>query len=159
MTRISLGLLLLVAASCSRSEAVRSPSKRVDIRDQSGFHVTLEGRWRATTQPGFAVIPRVNTTSGSCSKKSMTCTEMIALLFRPEDKTPDGVRLLFLQTNNYEVIEWSSTTILAREKAPVADVELRISLGDRSAERSSRETKARGSETADPNISRHWVLE
>jgi len=89
----------------------------------------------------------------------MTCTETIALLFGPDDKTPDGVSRLFLQTNDYKVIEWSSTTIVARENAPVADIELRISLADRSAERSSRETKARGSETANPGISRHWVLE
>lgn len=159
MTQLSLAFLLLLAASCSRSEAVRSPSKRIYVDEQTGSYVSFEGRWRATSQPGFAVISGVNTTSGNCTKKTMTCSEIIALLFSTADKTPDGVSRLFLQTNDYKIIEWSLTRIVAREEAPVADIELRISLVDGSAERNSRETKARGSETANPNISRHWILE
>jgi hypothetical protein len=150
---------LLLVASCSDFDGIRSPSKRIDVDEKSGSHVRFEGRWKATSQSGFAVIPKINTTSGSCAKETMSCTETIALLFSTADKTPDGVNRLFLQNNYYRVIEWSSKTIHAKEEAPVADIELRISLVDRSAERTSRETKARGSETANPNISRQWILE
>ena len=56
---------------------------------------------------------------------------------------------LRLASTDFKFIEWSSARIIARDEAHVADIELRISLSDRAAERSFRETKARASETAD----------
>jgi hypothetical protein len=46
-----------------------------------------------------------------------------------------------------------------RDWLSVADLELRLSLSDLSVERSFRETKARGDDTADPKNAGHWVLE
>lgn len=154
-------MLILLTTSCLRSVDVRGLPKHISI-NESGSHVAFEGRWRALSQPGYAVIPRINATQGSCSRGTMTCTETIAKLFRPDDKTPQGGSWLWADHYAYKVIEWSSTLIHARDEAPVNDIELWIYLADRSAERRSRETKARGggiSGTADPDISRHWILE
>jgi hypothetical protein len=95
---------LLLLASCSDFDGIRSPSRRIDVDEKSGSHVRFEGRWKATSQSGLAVIPKINTTSGSCAKETMSCTETIALLFSTADKTPDGISRLFLQNNYYRVI-------------------------------------------------------
>jgi len=152
---------MLLATSCSPYDDVRSLSKDIAI-DESGSIVTFQGRWRALSQPGYAVIPKINSTEGICSKNTMTCTETIAKFFRPNDKTPQGGSWLWANTYEYRVVEWSPTLIHARIEAPVNDIDLSIYLADRSAERRSRETKARGGGlfgTADPKISRHWILE
>jgi hypothetical protein len=87
----------------------------------------------------------------------MACEENIAVLATPQD-TPPGNTLYVLSTQ-YKIISWSNDIINARYEAPVAEFELKISVRDEFAERTFRETKARGSETANPNIYAHWVLE
>jgi hypothetical protein len=121
--------------------------------------VSFEGRWKAISQQKIEMLPPINTVVGHCNKKTLTCSETLALYYRPDDRTPSGDPYLYPQTHDYRVIEWTSTRIIAREEAPVADIEIRISLVDKSIERSAKETTARGSMTADPNISRHWILE
>ena len=59
----------------------------------------------------------------------------------------------------YQITDSTNDIIIAKWDAPVADVELKISLKDRFAERSYRETKARGDETSNPEIYGKWVLE
>jgi hypothetical protein len=67
-------------------------------------------------------------------------------------------QLMIVQTT-YKIIHWSNDTISALYEAPVADVQLKISLGDKFVERHSRETKARGSKGADSKIYHALILE
>ena len=159
MIRIGALICCLVLLSCSRIDSIRSPQKTFRIDKVDGTYAYLTGRWRATFQPELVMmIPKVNTVSIECNNREMACTEILAILFTSaEDKIVGNV--LTTMKNNYQIVEWSDSLIRAEIKAPVADIELRIALVDKSAERSFRETKARGSDTADPTISRHWVLE
>jgi hypothetical protein len=59
----------------------------------------------------------------------------------------------------FRVLEWSQTKIVARAEPRVADIDIRISLIDHSAERTSRETEVRGAIGADPLSIEQWILE
>lgn len=157
--RMILLTIMLFFISCSQYEVARSPAKRMILDKETKSIVSFEGRWKALSQHKMSMIPPINTVIGHCNKKSLICSETIALYYRPDDRTPSGDPYLYLQTHDYRIVEWTSTRITAREEAPVADIEIRISLADNSIERSAKETTVRGSTTADPNISRHWILE
>lgn len=147
----------LGVAICSCQPQVDTPPKKVFVDDALGY-VSFQGSWRAVAQPGFAAIPTINTTTGQCWKQTMQCTESIAMFFRKSDNTLDKGTWLNVQVDKYQVVEWTSTSIYAKEEESVNDIALRISLKDQSAERFSRETQSRGGSTANPEISRHWIL-
>jgi hypothetical protein len=138
----------------------RSKLAPLQIDTDKGF-VRFEGRWRTVSNSGSetAGIPRLNTAEGLCIRATMSCSENIAKLYNPSEwpGRPNG--FLRVANTEFKVIEWSPARVVARYEAPVADIELRISLMDHSVERSFRETKARGSESANSKIARHWVLE
>jgi hypothetical protein len=67
--------------------------------------------------------------------------------------------LLYNQAFTYQIIDWTNDIINAKREAPVADIQITISLKDNFAEKSFRETKARGSDTANPNVYGKWILE
>jgi len=157
--RIIALIIIFFSLACSQYEVVRSPAKRIFVDKETKSHVIFEGRWKAISKQKIEMLPPINSTVGSCDRKLMTCAETVALFYGSGDKTPSGDPYLFLQTHEYRIVEWTEARITAREEAPVADIEIRISLVDNSIERSAKETRARGSETADPNISRHWILE
>jgi len=97
-----------------------------------------------------------NTVSVMCGRDTAQCEEIIAVMYAADDKVPrpslDIVRL------TYSVLEWTDQVVRAHSPAPIGDFEMRISIADQTAERSFRETKGRGSTTADPMIVRNWVL-
>jgi hypothetical protein len=142
----------------SHGNNVESPNRRVDVVIPHRL-VTFEGRWRTVSQTGSTSIPRLNTATGHCEKATMTCSESIAKLYGKNEWPGRSNGFLRVANTDFRVIEWSKDRVVARYEAPVADIEIRISLSDGSAERSFRETKARGSETADSKIAGHWVLE
>ena len=153
--RVSL-LFFFVAIGCSQGDEVESPLRKVNVEAN---YVTFEGRWRAIARTGSTRMPRLNTISGICVRETRTCQENIARLYEKGEWSANGPGYLSVSSLEFRVIEWSSANIVARYEAPVADFEIRISLSDRSVERSFRETRARGSDTADPKITWHWVLE
>jgi len=59
----------------------------------------------------------------------------------------------------FRVLEWPQNSIVARAQPRAADVDLRISLVDKTAERTSRETAARGAKGANPTGVHLWRLE
>ena len=152
MFLILLASFLSFLPTCSKDE-IRSPKKRIELSD---YLVFVQGRWKQTASSG-SKLARINTTYVICNKLSMTCEENTAALATPQDDPP--ANLLYIVNITYKINEWSEDIIKARHEAPVADFELRISVRDKFAERSFRETKARGSETANPNVFGHWVLE
>ena len=145
--------LLSFLPACSKDE-IRSPNKRIQLYDNL---VIVEGRWKQTASSGGKKLARINSAYVICNKLSMTCEENTAVLVTPQDDPP--ANLLYIINITYKINEWSDGIIKASHAAPVADFELKISLRDKFAERSFRETKARGSETANPNVFAHWVLE
>jgi len=93
----------------------------------------------------------------------MTCKEIIAELVAPEEmfykKGTLEAKKLFIDETDYKIVDWSDEIILAKYAAPVADFEIRIFIKAGLAIRNWRETKARGNQTADPNIYAEWILE
>lgn len=154
---VSLSILFLLSA-CSESDKINSPRKVVFV-DETGQYVIFEGRWRILSETGSTKIPKINTVKCICFRQTMTCNEITSKLFLPHDKNPHIRNILYHDTFDFKIIEWTPKLIHAKREAPVADIELRISLSDKSVEKSFRETKARGSETADANIQGHWVLD
>lgn len=148
-----LASLLSFLPAYSKDE-IRSPTKRVLLYD---YLVIVEGRWKQTASSGSNLLARINSAYVTCNKLSMTCEENIAVLAAPQDTPP--ANLLYIVSTKYKINSWSDDIIKARYEALVADFDLRISVRDKFAERSFRETKARGSETANPNVFGHWVLE
>jgi hypothetical protein len=144
--------LLCILPACSKDD-IRSPTKRIESLDN---WVIVEGRWKQTTTSD-SKLARINSTYIVCDKLSMICEENTAVLATPQDNPPGN--LLYILNLKYNISQRSGDIIKASYTAPVADFELKIFLRDKFAERSFRETKARGSETADPNVFGHWVLE
>jgi hypothetical protein len=148
--------LFSLTCPCSEADEISSPTK--DIRS-FGNYVSIQGRWKKTTKGNHHKLSRINSTYITCDKQSMTCLEKTAVLATPEDYPILKEKFLYILDINYRIINWSDDIIDAKNEALVADFEIRISLRDKFAERSFRETKARGSETANPNVYEHWVLE
>ena len=89
----------------------------------------------------------------------MTCKEIESLVFTPKEQPILKKNALYHHQFTYEIIDLDNDVIKAKRSAPVANVEITISLKDNFAEKSFRETKARGSETANSDHYGKWVLE
>jgi len=157
------GYFLVISAltsACSPAEDVR-PNKKLLLSDPTNTRIFIEGTWEALTPRITAEIPKINSVSIECNRSTRICIEHIAKLIRPSENPISGTShsLLLLQEATFDVMEWSKETITARSQPRAADIDLRISLVDKSVERSSRETSARGAEGAQPNLVDHWKLE
>lgn len=152
-----IGVIILLSG-CSNIRDVESPPKIFLILEDG--NVYLEGRWKQIgSTSNYKIIPKHNSVSILCDKKSGICTENEALLVTKKDNPITPCPLLYPEQFTYIITEWSDTTIKAERKPPVADVEIRISLIDKSAEKSFRETQVRGADTANPDIVGNWILE
>lgn len=154
---ISIIFILSLLFGCSDLNDIRSPRKNIQKVDD---YVFVEGRWKAlsvTTVVGK--ISNVNFTSITCDLKNRTCTEIISLVQNPKENRLYEKPMLYSLKFTYQITDWTNDIIKAKWDAPVADVEIQISLKDNLAEKSYRETKARGSETSNPDIYGKWVLE
>ena len=151
--------LFLMCISSYASE-IKSPVKSIYLDSEANSFAKFEGRWHALVKKQNPLIPELNSVTVICNKNTMICIESMALLFTERDKVATPMEgFLAPQSNKFKVVEWTSSLIRAREEAPVADIELRISLGDKSVERSFSETTARGVTTSNPHNVQHWVLE
>lgn len=160
-----LALLSCVQASCQFASpyigSVQTMPKQFYADED---YVRMEGRWKSIgRRTGVSrLIPVINTAEIRCDRQARICIETVGMLYSrnmDKDDRPGLDPWLSVPTFEYEIVEWTPNLVRAVVKQPVADIELRISLADKSAERSRRETTARGSETADPNVYEHWVLE
>jgi hypothetical protein len=140
--------------------AVLFPPKQV----YATYYVAYsQGHWRQIRFGVAQRIPVLNAVSIRCIKHENTCAEVRAELDSPLDKPAtfgENVRLGIEQPEIFDVQSWSADdTILAKQELDWADVELRISTRDKTVEKTYRETRARGSSTANPSIVHVWVLE
>ena len=152
-------LFIFIAAlvtSCNDPNSIETPRKNIK---KTGNIVSAEGRWKAMpgTKPG--IISKTNFTSITCDRNKMTCNEIESLLFTAKEQPVLKANLLYNQEFTYQIIDWSEDTIKAKREPIVADVEITISLKDNFAEKNFRETKARGSDTANPDVYGKWVLQ
>ena len=123
-------------------------------------YVFASGHWKETERKGFKKMAKVNIVDIIFDKNSMTCKESFACVYAKGEDELMKINMLSMNNINYKITEWSDDGIIrAVYNAPVADIEIKLSLKDNFAERSYRETGTRGSNTADSNIYSHWVLE
>lgn len=153
---ISIIFITSLLTGCSNLNNIETPPK--SIKKTENF-VFAEGRWKALPGTKPSIISRINFTSITCNRNTMTCEEIESVLFTPKEQPIIKSNLLYNQEFTYQIIDWSDDIIKAKREAPVADIEITISLKDNFAEKNFRETKARGSETANPDIYGKWILE
>ena len=121
----------------------------------------VQGTWRRISQRATVEVPRVNSVRIECDRTARVCNEYVAKFIQKTDDPLGAVErpYLFLMKEQFRVIEWTGTTIAARAEPRAADIDLRISRTNRTAERSSRETAARGAQGANLQNVTQWVLQ
>jgi hypothetical protein len=121
----------------------------------------VQGTWHRISKRATVEVPRVNSVRIECDRTGRVCNEYVAKFIQKADAPIEIVERpnLFLMKEQFRVIEWTATTITARAEPRAADIHLRISLADESAERTSRETTARGAQGANPANVTKWVLQ
>ena len=154
------GAAVLLVAVSVYGEQITTDRKQFFISND-GRYVVLQGTWRRISQRATVEIPHVNSVRIECHRSGRVCSEYVAKLIQKADDPTGAVErpYLILMKEQFRVIEWTATTITARAEPRAADVDLRISLADESAERTSRETAARGAQGANPTNVTQWVLQ
>ena len=156
---LAAALILLLTVSV-RGEQITTDQKDFLVSGNGRF-VVLQGTWRRTSQRPTVEVPYVNSVRIECDRTAKICNEYVAKFIQKTDD-PAGTMerpYLFLMKEEFRVIEWTGTTIAARAEPRAAHIDLRISLTNRTAERSSRETAARGAQGANPQNVTPWVLQ
>jgi hypothetical protein len=146
---------LLVFPGCT--DTLKSNPFRVSVDVAEGY-ATLDGKWQSTSGRSTGEVPSINAVHVECERRPAVCTEFLARMITKEEDPLGGGPYLFANVIRYRVLEWSDSHIVARAEPRAADVELRIAILDKSAERTSRETGARGGVEADPLQVDHWAL-
>jgi hypothetical protein len=155
---LSAGAALLFVVSARGAEITTDQKQFVVSSDRR--HVMVQGSWRRISQRATVEVPRVNSVRIECDRTAGVCNEYVAKFIQKTDD-PSGTMerpYLFLMKEQFRVVEWTGTTITARAEPRAADIDLRISLADRSVERTSRETGSRGAQGAKPENVSQWVL-
>lgn len=183
-SRVVLAGLLVAVLGCRESRPGASPDwlgqvelpKKMFLPERSG-DLTIRGHFRQmkrvpkVTGPEF---PQVNTVRITCSKVRHICELWWVGLFGPSNSVTafkqnidrnlleDAPRILIGPVNGpieFSVISWLDGNISARFEPRSADVDLLISVEQQLVSLNYRETKARGNETANPDIWETYVLE
>ena len=156
---LAAALILLLTVSV-RGEQITTDKKDFLVSGD-GKYVVLQGTWRRTSQRPTVEVPYVNSVRIECDRTAKICNEYVAKFIQKTDDPLGAVErpYLFLMKEQFRVIEWTGTTIAARAEPRAADIDLRISLTNRTAERSSRETAARGAQGGNPQNVTQWVLQ
>ena len=102
--------------------------------------VMVQGTWHSISERATVEVPRVNSVRIECDRTARVCNEYVAKFMQKTDEPAGTIEqpYLFLMKEQFLVVEWTGTTITARAEPRAADIDLRISLADRSVERTSR---------------------
>lgn len=157
-TLTSIAVLVLAVTACG--EQITTETNQF-FASGDGRYVVLQGTWRRISQRATIEVPDVNSVRIECDRAAQVCNEYVAKFIQKADDPFGAVKrpYLFLMKEQFRVIEWTDTTITTRAEPRAAAIDLRISLGDRTAERVSRETASRGAEGANPQNVTQWVLQ
>jgi hypothetical protein len=156
---LTAGAVFFVVVSVRGAEITTDQKQVIVSSDRK--HVMVQGTWHRLSERPTVEVPRVNSVRIECDRTARVCNEYIAKFIQETDD-PIGVMkrpYLFLMKEQFRVIEWTDTTITARAEPRAADVDLRVSLVDRSAERTSRETGSRGAKGANSWNITQWILQ
>ena len=150
-------LLLVVFA---RGAEITTDQKQFEVSSDRR-HVMVQGTWHRISERATVEVPRINGVRIECDRTAGVCNEYVAkFIQKTDDPTGNMERpYLFLMKEQFRIIEWTGTTITARAEPRAADIDLRISFVDRSAERTSRETGSRGGKGANSQNVTQWVLQ
>ena len=150
-------------ASCTRGldDVGRNPRLFVHSETDVGEWVGLEGHWSSATGRYSVELPRVNSVDIDCWHRRMICVEHLSKLVQPADDRRGFLKrpMLFAEGNEYKIVEWSQSSLVARFEPRAADIEIRVSFSEKVAERTFRETTARGAAGAATGEALHWMLE
>ncbi len=137
----------LLAVSVSGQE-IATDRKRVTVSPDRA-QVVLQGTWRRTSTRPSVHVPSVNSTRVECDRNGAICAEYLAKFIQKEDDDLGTIShpSLFLMKEQFRVVQWTERMIVARAKAPAADIELRINLVEETAQRTFQETPARPTKT------------
>jgi hypothetical protein len=158
MLKKIISIVFIASLFIGCSDVINIESPRKTIKKVNEF-VIAEGRWKALPETTAKIISKINFTSIACYRNNKTCRETISLVYDPKQDRKTGNYLLYSHTYTYQITDWTNDIIKAKWDATVANFEITISLKDNLAEKIYRETKARGSETSNPDIYGRWVLE
>lgn len=122
--------------------------------------VEANGRWVVTNRVNSTApqIAQLNSVEIICSKAQGVCHEAIAALYTRDDVPQMSWQFLTALISEFKITRWDASGITAISAKPVADVELHIDLKAGTATRRHQETKARGSQTATPDLVVVWQL-
>lgn len=148
----------LLAVSVSGQE-IATDRKRVTVSPDRA-QVVLQGTWRRTSTRPSVHVPSVNSTRVECDRNGAICAEYLAKFIQKEDDDLGTIShpSLFLMKEQFRVVQWTERMIVARAKAPAADIELRINLVEETAQRTFQETPAPADENKNPRNVSDWVL-
>lgn len=149
------GIVLIALIACE--SAPTSQPRRFTLLP-GGDGLVLEGRWSATGQYS-GQVPRSNAAHVECSRATGVCTEFLAQFVTKADDAHFHDPMLSTLVTSFRVVEWTTGRVVARAETPAYEIELRMSLSDRSAERTARETSAGGASGANPAGARLWTLQ
>ncbi len=124
---------------------------------KDGSSVIIEGSWHRASKRVTIDIPAANSFRIECLRNVGMCREYIAKLITPEETKASGIlgregTYLYLDVWTFKIQSWDDKHIVAKAEPRAADMYLRISLADRSVERTSQETNARGATGATKDI-------
>jgi hypothetical protein len=154
-------LILTLISGCNRplTEVRRNPRLFTHAQTDAGEWLGLEGHWWSPSDRYSIELPRINSVAVNCWRKRMVCVEHLAKLIEPGELGGLVAHpTLFAFGNEYRIVEWSDSTLIARFEPRAANIELRVSFADKTAERTYRETSARGATGISPEA-RQWILE
>jgi hypothetical protein len=154
----AISVLAQAPAAFLGAEITTDQKQFVVSSDQTS--VTVHGTWHRIADRPTIGVPRVNSVRIECDRTAGVCNEYVAKFIQKSDDPTGTVERahLFLMKEQFRVIEWTGTTVTARAEPRAADIDLRISFADHSAERTSRETESRGAKVAHSQNVIHWVV-
>ena len=156
---LTAGAALLLVVSTRGAEITTDQKQFVVSSDRR--HVMVQGTWGRISERATVEVPRVNSVRIECDRTAGVCNEYVAKFIQKTDDPAVTMErpYLFLMKEQFRIITWTGTTITARAEPRAANIDLRISLADRSAERTSRETGSRGAQGANSQNVTQWVLQ
>lgn len=122
--------------------------------------VEVIGRWVMTNRFNSTapLLAQLNSVEIVCNKAQGICREVAAALYTKEDAPQLSGQFLTALFSEYKITRWDASRIIAISAKPVADIEIQIDLKAGTARRRYQETKARGNQTANPNLVIVWEL-
>jgi hypothetical protein len=148
-----IGIIILALQGIAFAQTIHTNPKKFQLAtDNSGLFI--EGSWRRTSSRPTIEIPAANSFRVECIRSSGLCREYVAVLITPEEGAPyhmEGSQL-FMNVQTFKIQQWDAKTLVAKAEPRAADIFLRVSLADRTAERTSQETNARGATGASPGV-------